>query len=137
MTLTNLAIGGAFGALVLLPYIKAPVKALALNGYVCLAMMLMIYVGAHLASEDYTRLVYETGFSIVVLCVAGWCRKHWPPGIAFLILGHGAYDFFHGHDAGVMEWYPAVCVGFDVVVGVGLLLLMLGQRKQLSAANKL
>lgn len=125
----NLFLGGVFGLLCLLPYVKAQVKALALNGYVALAMMLMIYLGAHLVSSDTTRLAYELLLVFLVLGLATWFRSKWPLGIAILILMHGAYDFFLGHDSGVVDWYPPVCSGFDVVVGVGLAALILKRRQ--------
>lgn len=132
--LTNLIIGAGFGLLFVVPYLKAPTKSLALMGYVSLAMMLMIYLGAHLVSSDFTRLSYETAFAVIVLGFAGWFRKSWPLGVALLVLAHGAYDHFYGHASGVADWYPAVCVGFDVVVGLGLAVLILRNGKSLSRA---
>lgn len=121
-------IGAVFGVFCLIPFMQSPVRTLAQNGYVALAMMLMIYVGAHLAASDFTRIMQEMVFSSLVLWIAYYLRGAWPLGVAALITLHGAYDFVAGAESGVAPWYPSVCVGFDFIVGPGLAFLILQQR---------
>ena len=123
-------VGAVLGLLCLLPFLKSSQRALAQNGYLALAMMLMIYIGAHLVSSDTQRIIYETVFAVIVLAVATLVRKSWPLGIGIMVLGHGAYDHIFGAQSGVADWYPAMCAGFDVIVGLGLIILIFKQTKQ-------
>ncbi|MEL7486170.1 MAG: hypothetical protein AAGJ87_03015 [Pseudomonadota bacterium] len=128
VTLLYYAAGAAIGMLTLAFFWRAPVGALAENGYVALACMLMIYVGAHLVASDLDRIIFETAFALLVLGGAMVLRSRWPVGVGVLVLGHALYDFVLGHDAGVADWYPPMCVGYDLVVGAGFVFLMSRRR---------
>jgi len=123
-------IGAAFGLLCLLPFIKSSTRTLAMNGYLALAIMVSIYLGAYLTTGNMHLILHETFVGVVFLGLATLSRKKRPLGIGFLVLAHGAYDHFLGHKSGVIDWYPPVCAGFDVIVGSGLIFLMLRQSKQ-------
>lgn len=117
----DLVIGISSGVAFLFAYWRSSNAALAQAGFIALIAMLSIYVGAHLVSSDLIRILAETGFALVVAAIALFVRDRWPVLIGALILGHGAYDFLMGHAAGVADWYPLLCVGFDVTVGLGLI----------------
>ena len=123
-------IGAVFGLLCLLPFIKSSNRTLAMNGYLALAIMVSIYLGAYLTTGNLHLILKEFFIGLVFLGLATVSRKVWPLGIGFLVLTHGAYDHFFGHHSGVVDWYPPVCAGFDVIVGSGLILLMLRNSKQ-------
>lgn len=128
------AMGVVLGALCLLPFLKSPTKALTSNGYMALAMMLMVYLGAYLVSGSTERVIYETLFAIAALALATIFKKTWPLGIALLVFLHGSYDHFYGAQSGVAEWYPPACAGFDMVVGLGLGYLILKNNKRINGA---
>ena len=123
-------IGAGFGLLCLLPFIKSSTRTLAMNGYMALAIMISIYLGAWLVTGTFEKIVFESVIAIIALALATFFRSRWPLGVAIMVLLHGAYDHFLGHQAGVADWYPPVCAGFDVIVGSGLILLMLRNEKQ-------
>ncbi|MCB9762056.1 MAG: hypothetical protein H6741_00220 [Alphaproteobacteria bacterium] len=55
------------------------------------------------------------------VAVAGFWR--WPRLVGVGWLAHGLWDFLlhpGGHPGYVPDWYPAVCLGFDLAVGVWL-----------------
>jgi hypothetical protein len=64
-----------------------------------------------------------------VLAVLGFKKSEW-----FLVVGlvgHGVYDFFHGHliaNAGVPDFWPAFCGGYDVLAGLFLAVLILFRK---------
>ena len=101
-----------------------------MNGYLALAIMVSIYLGAYLTTDNLHLMIKEFFIGLGFLGLATVFRKAWPLGIGFLVLTHGAYDHFFGHHSGVADWYPPVCAGFDVIVGSGLILLMLRNQKQ-------
>ena len=117
--------GAAIGLLCLLPFIKSPTRVLAMNGYVALAMMISVYLGAWLVTGGLEKFALESAIAIGALGLASVLRSKWPLGIGGMVMMHGAYDHFFGAASGVAGWYPPVCAGFDVVVGFGLILLML------------
>jgi hypothetical protein len=63
------------------------------------------------------------------LAVLGFKRSEW-----FLVVGlvgHGVYDFFHGHwiaNAGVPDFWPAFCGGYDILAGLFLAVLILFRK---------
>ena len=101
-----------------------------MNGYLALAIMVSIYLGAYLTTSNIHLILKEFFIGLIFLGLATVFRKVWPLGIGLLVLTHGAYDHFLGPASGVAEWYPPVCAGFDVIVGSGLLFLMLRNSKQ-------
>ena len=65
-------------------------------------------------------LVVECSFMTVFLlaAIAGFKFNLWIVVVA--LVGHGVFDFFHGHivtNPGVPAWWPAFCLGYDVAAG--------------------
>ena len=118
------AIGMAIGIIFLIVYRRFGAATLALNGFLALAIMLAIYVGARLVSGTLQDILIETLLASVWLGLGQLAIHKWRPGIGLLILAHGGYDFLFGEASGVADWYPPLCVGFDVVVGIGLFVLL-------------
>ncbi len=118
------------GVICLIPFLKSPAKLLSRNGYLALAMMLMIYLGAYLATGTFVRVMYEIVFAALVLGLGLYFKKLWPIGIAGLVFLHGGYDHFLGAKSGIADWYPPLCAGFDVVVGLGLGYLIFKRNRQ-------
>lgn len=116
----DFVIGVVSGLACLAVYWRFDRQALAQTGVVLLGIILGIYVGAHLVTSDLPRLLMEAGVATVALVLAMLFQRKWPMGIGLLILAHGGYDLVFGHGSGVADWYPGLCVGFDVVVGIGL-----------------
>lgn len=119
------AIGVATGIAFLLIYGRFAAATFAQNGLLVLAIMLAIYLGAYLTSADLNRIVAETAIAAVWLGLGQLALVKWRPGIGFLILAHGGYDFLFGSATGVAQWYPPLCVGFDLVVGLGMIALLI------------
>ena len=122
--------GAVFGLACLLPFLKSSSRTLTMNGYLALAMMISIYLGAWLVTGPFEKLAIETLIGVAALGLATVFRSKWPLGVAIMVLLHGAYDHFLGAPSGVADWYPPVCAGFDVIVGSGLIFLMLRKSKQ-------
>jgi len=101
-----------------------------MNGYLALAIMLSIYLGAYLVTGTTQKIIHETILATIALGFATVFRSKWPLGIGIMILAHGAYDHFLGTHSGVADWYPPMCAGFDVIVGLGTIILMLKQKQQ-------
>jgi len=121
---------GAVSALLLLfLYRNASQRVLVRNAYLALAIMLAIYLGAHLVSSDLQRIIFETVFASAILVGAAWLIRIHPVNIASLIILHGAYDVMFGHDSGIADWYVPMCLGFDVVLGIGLIYLIAKQKR--------
>lgn len=116
-------IGALSGFVFLAIYSRTSKETLADAAYTAFAVMVAIYVGAHLATSDFSRIVYEAAGATLALGLALFLREKWPVGLGPLIFCHGAYDFAFGHAAGVAPWYPPVCVGFDLCVGLGVLVM--------------
>lgn len=96
-----------------------------MQGFVAFAVMLWIYVGARLVSGSMSDIAFEAGFALVAAGLAQLAMAKWPPSIGVAILLHGVYDAFLGPHTGVASWYPPLCAGFDVVVGVGVIALLM------------
>lgn len=124
----NYIIGAVGGGIFLFAYSRLSRAMLVDAAYTAFAIMVAIYVGAHLVTSDLGRILYEAIGATMVLGVAMFFREKWPLGLGILILGHGAYDFLLGHSSAVADWYPPMCVGFDIVVGLGLIGLILKKR---------
>jgi len=66
----------------------------------------------------------EMAIGTVVAVLARVVMLRWPPAIGIFVFCHGLYDAFFGASTGVADWYPPLCAGFDVVVGVGLVAIL-------------
>lgn len=65
-------------------------------------------------------LIIESGVMAVFMLVAvvGFKFNLWI--VVAALVGHGVFDFFHGHivtNAGVPQWWPAFCLAYDVCAG--------------------
>ena len=119
-----LLIGGALGLVSLIPFYKASAKTLAEAGFLVFVIMVAIYVGAHLATSSFPRLMTEAVLANIVLGLAYLIKNKIPAAMGGLILLHGLYDFTFGHSAGVADWYPPLCTGFDLLVGTALIFMI-------------
>ena len=96
-----------------------------MQGFIAFAVMLGIYVGVRLATGTVSAILWETAFALVAAGIVQFLTLKWPPSVGIAILLHGGYDAFIGPHTGVAPWYPPLCAGFDLVVGVGLIVLLL------------
>ncbi len=122
------ATGAAIGIAFLLVYRRFGTATLALNGFLVLAIMLAIYLGARLVTGTMQDVLIETVTATIWLGLGQFALHKWRPGIGLLILAHGGYDYLFGAATGVAEWYPPLCVGFDVIVGTGLFVLLIRMK---------
>ena len=88
-------------------------------------VMLWIYVGAQLVSGTLDHIIAESVFALVAGGAVQALTLKWPPCVGVAILFHGVYDAIMGPHTGVADWYPPLCAGFDLVVGVGLTAFLL------------
>lgn len=116
----DFAIGAVTGLLFLAIYWRMKPATIAQVSVLTFGIMLGIYVGAHLVTSELPRVLIEIAGGSVALLLAMVFQRKWRMGIGLLILGHGGYDVLMGHSTGVADWYPGLCVGFDVIVGLGL-----------------
>ncbi|MEO0883994.1 MAG: hypothetical protein AAFY34_14870 [Pseudomonadota bacterium] len=123
-TVLNLLIGGGLGIATLIPFYKARARTLAELGFLAFAIMVAIYVGAHLVTSGFERLAIEFVAGNIAVGFAFIIKSKFPAGIGVLIIAHGIYDYTIGHSSGVADWYPDVCAGFDLVVGATLTFLI-------------
>jgi hypothetical protein len=72
-------------------------------------------------------LMIECGFmtAFLLAAVVGFKFNLWI--VAAALVGHGVFDFFHGHivtSAGMPPWWPAFCGAYDVAAGACLAWLL-------------
>ncbi|WP_337661003.1 hypothetical protein [Erythrobacter sp. Alg231-14] len=99
-----------------------------MQGFIALCAMLSIYIGARLVTGSLGAVALETVIAFTVLGLTQFAMTKWLPSIGIAIFFHGMYDAVWGPHTGVADWYPPLCAGFDGVVGLGLLIILL--RKQ-------
>lgn len=88
---------------------------------VALSVSAAIYVGFALVGGAHIRwLLIETGGFILFTALAFIGLKYLPWVLAPAWFAHIAWDtLLHSQNtAFVPQWFPAVCIGFDLVVGV-------------------
>jgi hypothetical protein len=95
-----------------------------------LVVAALIYVGFALANGGAKDLRLEAWglFSFSVAAFVSW--RAWPMGLALAWAAHAAWDvLFHpiGQSSHAPDWYPLVCVGFDLAVA-GYIFLSLRRR---------
>jgi hypothetical protein len=69
--------------------------------------------------------------AFLALAVAGFKKSLWI--VVAALAGHGVFDFFHHlfiRNPGVPAWWPGFCLGFDVLAG-GFLAMLLMRRSDL------
>ena len=125
------AIGAGSGLALLALFARMGNRALADGGYIALIAMLAIYLGAELVTGSLTSIITEMAVTSAVIVLARVAMMRWPPAIGVFVFLHGLYDAFFGASTGVAAWYPPLCAGFDVVVGVGLVVVL--QRRRSTA----
>ena len=123
------AIGAGSGAALLALFARLPERQLADLGYLALISMLAIYIGARLVTGDITDVVLETVGATSAAILVRVLMTRWLPAIGAAILLHGCYDALVGPHTGVVNWYPPLCAGFDLIVGAGLLVILSRKRK--------
>jgi len=124
VTITHITLGVILGLACLIPARGKSLRGLANMAYVYFAAMVFVYFGAYLVTGDLSRLAIEGLGIFIASGFAVYFKSKWPYGMALMVLLHGFYDLFFGHSAGVMDWYPAACAGFDITAGLGFLILM-------------
>ncbi len=129
------AIGAGIGVLMLALFARLQAARLAETGFLGLNVMLAVYIGARLVSGEFADIMIETGIATVWVIVARLAMMRWLPAIGVAIIFHGLYDAFVGPHTGVADWYPPLCAGFDLLVGLSLISIL--QRKQRVAATAL
>ncbi|MEM6586029.1 MAG: hypothetical protein AAF692_09760 [Pseudomonadota bacterium] len=127
-------IGAGTGVLVLASFAFMPKAMRAPQGVLIFNVMLWIYVGAQLASGTLDHIIAESVFALVAGGAAQAMTLKWPPSVGIAILFHGAYDAIMGPHTGVAEWYPPLCAGFDLLVGVGLTALLVRDLRNADTA---
>ena len=126
-----IAIGAGSGGLLLALFAWAlSAKALAQQGYIVLNVMLAIYIGAQLVTGTITDVIYETLFAAVLVIATQLAMRKWLPSIGVAIFLHGLYDAIFGPHTGIADWYPPLCAGFDFVVGIGLIAVLIAKEKR-------
>ena len=71
--------------------------------------------------------------AFLALAVAGFKKSLWI--VVAALAGHGVFDFFHHlfiRNPGVPMWWPGFCLGFDVLAG-GFLAMLLMRRSGFAA----
>lgn len=105
-------------------FARASSRTLADTGFLALNAMLAIYIGARLVTGTMTEVLIETAIATSVVVATRLAMMRWLPAIGVAIFLHGIYDALFGPHTGVASWYPPLCAGFDMVVGVGLLIIL-------------
>ena len=122
------AIGAGSGLALLALFARMGNRALAEGGFIALASMIAIYIGAELVTGSLASIITEMAVGSAVVLAARLTMLRWPPAIGIFVFLHGLYDAFFGASTGVASWYPPLCAGFDVVVGIGLIAILHTRR---------
>ena len=122
------AIGAGSGLALLALFARMGNRALADGGYIALVAMLAVYLGAELVTGSMMSSLTEMAAASSVIVIARVAMMRWPPAIGVFVFLHGLYDAFFGASTGVADWYPPLCAGFDVVVGIGLVAILHRRR---------
>ena len=87
-----------------------------------------ILFAAMAASKSALTIESLVASMFLVLTVVGFKKNLWL--VVAALVGHGVFDFFHHlmiQNPGVPVWWPGFCMGFDVVAG-GFLAVLLVKR---------
>ena len=118
-------IGAGSGLALLALFARMGNHALAEGGYIALVAMLSIYAGAELVTGSLSSIITELVIVSIVAVIARLAMLRWPPSIGLFVFLHGCYDALFGAGTGVATWYPPLCAGFDFVVGIGLMAILI------------
>ena len=113
-------LGAAFAAFAVAIQLVVAREKVAQSGHFALGMILAIYIGARLSSGSLTVALAESAFAGVVLLLSLAALQTKPRLVGVLIILHGLYDQIFAHSAGLPEWYPPLCLGVDIVLGIGV-----------------
>ena len=92
-----------------------------------LVIAALIYVAFAIAGQAWDWLPVEIG-GVVLYGFFFWLSRRFSP--IWLAVGwflHVGWDLFlhpAGHPGYVPAWYPGVCLGFDILIGIYLLLVL-------------
>ncbi|MFL0356079.1 hypothetical protein ACI5KX_06325 [Erythrobacter sp. GH1-10] len=122
------AFAGAVPALaVLLLHWRLAPKTIFETANIGLGIIVAIYVGARLATGDVRAILIEVAIACAFMAAGLLSRRIWPAGVGFALAAHGIYDLLAGEAAGLPGWYPPFCLGVDLALGAGL--IVIGTRK--------
>ena len=121
----------AFIAIAMAKDVGLPPRAFAL-GMVVLPAIYMLFA---LMVGDMGAMALEFAYGLPYFVLGVICFKRGFKGSGLLVVAlwavHAAYDVFHHvlvANAGVPFWYPALCLGFDIMMVVYLLRLVSRQK---------
>ena len=121
--------GAGLAAIALFATRRLDRLALARASLLALAIILSIYIGAWLVvAPDGRALIDIAGAAFALLLCAVLLNRE-PRLPAAFITAHALYDLFFALQAGLPEWYPCLCLGFDVTLGLGLIWLLRPPRQ--------
>lgn len=115
-------------ALVLVAWARRMSPARAIRVYAtALVIAALIYVAFALAGGAGAKDLVVEGVGLLLYGGAAWIGlRYWPPAIALGWAAHVAWDvLLHLDGAGAIytpEFYPWMCVSFDLVLAAGLLM---------------
>lgn len=115
-------------------FVRATARTLADAGFVVLNIMLAIYIGARLVTGSFADVMIEVALASAVTVIVRLAMTRWMPAIGAAIFLHGMYDAFVGPHTGVAGWYPPLCAGFDWVVGIALIVILIRKIGRENAA---
>lgn len=90
--------------------------------YAVLLMVVALYYALFAVMSGSSAVLLAEMLPIagfVLAAAIGFKKNLWL--VAVGLVGHGVFDFFHGHvisNPGVPVWWPGFCGAFDVVAGV-------------------
>ncbi|MFK8008615.1 MAG: hypothetical protein AB8H03_19810 [Saprospiraceae bacterium] len=113
---------GLISAVILLLYTsnKYPIKIVKIWGN-ALLFAAIIYVGFAIFGQNWKWLPIELG-GVIIYGIFVFLSKKYSP--YFLAIGWATHVFWdlvvhpNGHPGYVPEWYPGVCLGFDIAIAV-------------------
>jgi len=86
-----------------------------------LILAALIYVGFAIVGQNWEWLPTEFGGVAIYGMAVLLSRKFSPIWLAIGWAGHILWDLLlhpNGHPGYIPDWYPGVCLGFDIVIGV-------------------
>ncbi|MGC6534511.1 MAG: hypothetical protein ACON4V_03060 [Parvibaculales bacterium] len=100
-----------------------------------LAALPLFYMLFALMVGDVGAMALEFAYGLPFFVLGVLCFKRGFKGSGFVVIAlwvlHAAYDVYHHllvANAGVPFWYPALCLGFDMMMVIYLLRLVTRQR---------
>lgn len=97
-----------------------------------------IYVGFALVGNAPAHWFLVEAGGLMLFAILAMLGLRWSPWVLGLAwFAHIAWDaLLHSHDAAfVPQWYPPVCIGFDLVVGAYIVLACSRARDKAAGVN--